>query len=288
MMNNNVIYKLWLIGSDRVYIGSAKNFRHRLTNHLKELLNNSHQNHFLSIAFRKYGIENFRWEVLEQIQGDNISKQLLERESYYIELYKSSIDGYNKASYTNNSRGNISHNNISILGTMEDYMEYINKFKSRYNVTIEQTMVGNLKNDDYRYTKRWFDLLSEDTMNGLVKNIYSSCCHHVKTTMKKQVVLLPAYKSNLVLKRIIDNTKLHKVVNKPYEEINMKYTITDVSVFGIFNPLHLEIGDMKKRGVLDVYRVYTMLRSLEDVNLDDNVKFYFPSSLYNIFEPYLK
>lgn len=47
----------------------------------------------LYIAMRKYGVENFKFSVIEECEND----QLSEREKYYINLYNTTKNGYNEA-----------------------------------------------------------------------------------------------------------------------------------------------------------------------------------------------
>jgi hypothetical protein len=48
-------------------------------------------NYPLSLAFRKYGLENFNFEVLEEC----LAEQLNQRERYWISYYDTFFNGYN-------------------------------------------------------------------------------------------------------------------------------------------------------------------------------------------------
>lgn len=55
-------------------------------------VNNSSYNYPISCAFRKYGIDNFQFEVLEEC----LRNQLNEREKYWIAQYDTFYNGYNQ------------------------------------------------------------------------------------------------------------------------------------------------------------------------------------------------
>lgn len=86
-----LIYRVTNRINGKVYIGQTqKSLEIRKKRHLKT----SHKNYF-QIALKKYGLENFYWEILE----DNITNinHLNQREQYYIKLFKSNDKrfGYN-------------------------------------------------------------------------------------------------------------------------------------------------------------------------------------------------
>lgn len=47
------------------YVGSSKNLYHRLREHRYRLLNGTHSNDFIQKVFKKHGIENFEYQILE-------------------------------------------------------------------------------------------------------------------------------------------------------------------------------------------------------------------------------
>lgn len=78
------------------YIGQSKNLEERYKAHLRNYTNENLQTyngHFYR-ALRKYGIENFEYEILYSDKFID-STTLNELEIYYIKLYNSFNDGYN-------------------------------------------------------------------------------------------------------------------------------------------------------------------------------------------------
>lgn len=86
------IYKITNLKTKECYIGQAVDIASRWKQHAKCGLGiDTPPANKLYKAIQEYGIWNFSWEVLEECS----SKDLNEKEKYYIDLYKSKEYGYN-------------------------------------------------------------------------------------------------------------------------------------------------------------------------------------------------
>lgn len=88
------IYKITNKINNKVYIGKTKynNPQKRFKEHINDSKKDRCKHRPLYRAFNKYGIENFIFEILENI----VNNKLEDREIYYIEKYNSfGDDGYN-------------------------------------------------------------------------------------------------------------------------------------------------------------------------------------------------
>ena len=77
------------------YIGSTNNLERRKREHFANSINDNSNKYYypLYCAFRKYGIDNFEFLVLEEVEDKDL---LLERESYLIQKEGTlSPKGYN-------------------------------------------------------------------------------------------------------------------------------------------------------------------------------------------------
>lgn len=83
--NKSGVYKIYNKLNGRIYIGSAKTFKTRISDHIKSLRANKHSNKFLQADFNKCGEEAFAFEILEIIEGDKKSRTRREKE--LIEKY---------------------------------------------------------------------------------------------------------------------------------------------------------------------------------------------------------
>jgi len=88
------VYKILNIYNNKIYIGSSINLYNRFCHHASELKSNIHKNKHLQSSWNKYGAGVFVFEVIEYI---NDKDNLLRREQFWIDYYKSYIKeiGYN-------------------------------------------------------------------------------------------------------------------------------------------------------------------------------------------------
>ena len=89
--NTTGIYKITNLKNQKTYIGQATDVNRRLKEHVKAGLGIDTPNNKLYTAMMSDGVENFTFEFLEPCE----SKDLNERESYWISFYKSQEHGYN-------------------------------------------------------------------------------------------------------------------------------------------------------------------------------------------------
>ena len=74
------IYQIQNCQNGKIYIGSAKCFQVRASQHQTQLRNQKHRNKHLQASFEKHGEDNFLFEVLEVIEGDKLARTTREEE----------------------------------------------------------------------------------------------------------------------------------------------------------------------------------------------------------------
>lgn len=86
------IYKITNLINQKAYIGKTeyRNPNKRWQEHCCESKKERSQHRAIYRALKKYGIENFQFEILEETQEPN------EREVYYIQFYNTFHNGYNE------------------------------------------------------------------------------------------------------------------------------------------------------------------------------------------------
>jgi len=84
----SAIYMIWFMGSDRFYIGSSTNFKHRHRQHLCGLRGDYHDNSQMQKAFYKYGEENFTMQVVEYLDSHSSKDKILQAEQVWIDKYE--------------------------------------------------------------------------------------------------------------------------------------------------------------------------------------------------------
>jgi group I intron endonuclease len=88
-----VIYKILTKSNNKIYIGSAINFKKRKESHLKDLKNNNHHSKYLQRVYNKYGKNNLEFSILTEIFD---KKYLLKEEQYWLDYYQPfGKNGYN-------------------------------------------------------------------------------------------------------------------------------------------------------------------------------------------------
>lgn len=90
-VKNSIIYKATNLINGKVYIGKTiKSLERRRNEHVSGTSDSTKTFNGIKGAIAKYGKENFSWEVLEICSQEESS----EREMYYIQLYKSNVNGF--------------------------------------------------------------------------------------------------------------------------------------------------------------------------------------------------
>ena len=88
------VYKLTNKLNDRVYIGSAKEFKNRWKEHARSLKLGKHHNRFLQADYNKCGPEAFSFSILEIVEGDKLARTTAEQK-YVNETYDHGDQCYN-------------------------------------------------------------------------------------------------------------------------------------------------------------------------------------------------
>ena len=97
------VYKITNLITNKCYIGSSENYQNRWNQHKKNAFNPNHKSYkyHLQSSIRKYGIENYKYEVLRE---DFLTRyEAEEYEQQMIDFYDSYYNGYNNTRETHNA-----------------------------------------------------------------------------------------------------------------------------------------------------------------------------------------
>lgn len=88
------IYKITNMINGHSYIGKSIHIEERWRSHKQEAKNPKHPqyNYTIHKAFRKYGIDNFSFEIVEECEKDFLN----EKEIYWINFFDTYYNGYNE------------------------------------------------------------------------------------------------------------------------------------------------------------------------------------------------
>ena len=147
-----LIYKITNLINNKCYIGQTiKTAEQRWKEHQNHAFGShpNDQNKTLYKAIRKYGLENFTFEVLQ----DNIDtfEKLDKAEIYWIDYYNSFIKGYNET-----FGGQQYHKILPNKEIIEDYYKTKSARKTALNFGIDHTTVDDILNQNniLRFTFR--------------------------------------------------------------------------------------------------------------------------------------
>lgn len=88
-MNKKFIYKVTNKLNGKCYIGQTSDIKRRFCEHKALGYKEEEKGKALYVAFNKYGIDNFSFEVIDYCEDYN------DKERFYIDLYNSYKNGYN-------------------------------------------------------------------------------------------------------------------------------------------------------------------------------------------------
>ena len=86
------IYKITCLENNKIYIGQAIDIEDRWKTHIQCLNRNKHHNIHLQRAWNKYGINKFKFEVVEYCEVSILN----DKEIYWIEKLDAFKNGYNR------------------------------------------------------------------------------------------------------------------------------------------------------------------------------------------------
>lgn len=218
------IYKITNLVNNKIYIGqTTRDIKDRFISHIY-----SSNNTLLKVAIEKYGIKNFKIELLESTDCKNTADNLEEK---YVKLFKSYINthGYNN---TNSGKvGSPIQNNGFIILQKSIYFDNV---------------VNNFSKIELGYFL--ILLLSIDNNSGKIKygNNASQYCRTIKDLSK---VLKVSYET--LRKGFIKKLKTYNIINEKNNilYINPAYVILN-------NSLNTELYDIFKSDI-DKYEILT-------------------------------
>ena len=161
------IYKITNIVNNNAYIGKSLNIEERFKTHRQRAFSRHCKEYDKALyrAFRKYGLNNFRFEILEECSNESLN----EREIYYIAKYDTYYNGYNE---TMGGDGNVDvcgekHHNHKL--TESDVID----IRTRYGNKERKKEVYKLYQD--KVSKSGFHKIwNGSTWKGVMDDVYTS------------------------------------------------------------------------------------------------------------------
>lgn len=139
------IYKITNLINNKCYIGKTNNSDRRWQDHQRLAITPGHKEYDKALykAMRRYGLNNFSFEMIEELDDYNTSG---EREIYWIEYFDSYNKGYNESK--GGDGGSLpGHCTGSLNGRAKLKEEDVIKIRTLYNNGISKSDCYNLYKD---------------------------------------------------------------------------------------------------------------------------------------------
>lgn len=145
------IYKITNDINNKVYIGQTSfSIEKRFSEHCKDAFKFKAEKRPLYSAMRKYGIENFHVELLEETENPN------EREKYWIQKFNTYHNGYNA---TIGGEGKCLYDHSAIAKRIQEYpyasevaqefgccVDIVYAIAHKFNISLKNKAVENISN----------------------------------------------------------------------------------------------------------------------------------------------
>ena len=150
------VYTITNIITNKIYVGSATDsFKQRWSGHRNTLKKNKHANLYLQRSYNKHGIENFKYEILEECDPEFC----VSTEQYWINMLNvcNRKFGYNIAPTAGNSYGQKRTKEQKLTMSIASKKKYENGFKGntygkkyteleKLRITQARLKTGNMNN----------------------------------------------------------------------------------------------------------------------------------------------
>lgn len=129
------IYKITNKINNKCYIGQSLNIKRRWQDEKRTAFDSIATNYQypLSKAFRKYGIDNFQFEIIEECSKEKLN----EREKYWISYYDGFFNGYNQTLGGDNHNNKPKETIIGIITDLKTTNLYHREIAEKWDVSME-------------------------------------------------------------------------------------------------------------------------------------------------------
>lgn len=147
------IYKITNKINNKVYIGQSVQVNYRIKQHFRDAFNrNVHTYEYpLYRAIRKHGTENFNYEILEEVELE----ELTSREQYWIDYYNSIANGYNQVPAEEGRRYDNSNFAVLTMVEVEEISDLLKNTNLLMSYIAEQYGVSGSAIEDINKGRNW-------------------------------------------------------------------------------------------------------------------------------------
>ncbi len=220
------IYKITNKVTKESYIGQSRNIEKRWQSHKTKAFNEKDHSYNTPLyrAFRKYGVNNFSFEIIEQCKVAELDK----KEKYWIKKYDTFFNGYN-LTLGGDGRGN-EIKKQSVIGVIRDLENTDLKHQDiadKWNISIE--MVQGINTGRYWRQDRDYPIQKRCQKKKQIEYICKDC--GAKITKGSVRCVSCANKSRRTIQNKIDRNTLKNLIRTtPFTTIAKQYNISDNAI----------------------------------------------------------
>lgn len=201
------IYKFTNLINNKSYIGQSINVERRYKNHIYRM--NGQENSIFHKALKKYGVNNFAFEIIEECSCEELN----EKECFYIKKYNTLIpNGYNV-----DIGGNFLH---GVKLTFEQVQKIRFLLKTTNKTNIEIANLFNVSENTISAINTGYRWKEKEIIYPIRK----------KEKRNKKVILMDPYVNKYLLKRKVDRPSPKKlaieIINSSFEATGRKFNVS--------------------------------------------------------------
>lgn len=215
------IYKLTNKINGKSYIGQSVCIEKRFKNHINTINNVTDHCYDYPIyrALRKYGINNFDFEIIEECKHDELD----EREKYWISVFDTLRDGYNQTFGGDGVFNRLDYNKLdSISNDLKDTDIRMADIAIKYDISEE--MVQGINTG--RYWNRSIEYPIRKRKPS--KKVY--CCDCGKEISKGALLCVECHQKRIRANRPSRNELENLIYKESFEAIGRLYGVTGKAV----------------------------------------------------------
>lgn len=228
------IYKITNKINGNSYIGQSKDMIKRWQTHKRDYEKQHLYSYKYPIyrAFRKYGIDNFTFEILEECLADDLN----EKEKYWITYYDTFFNGYNQT-LGGECRKNIPKENIiGIFHDLETTSMLQKEIAKKWNVSdnlVNGINTGRYwRQDDRKYPIQVYIPKKREPIKKKNKhsNKKNQCAICGALILENSTICVECFKKEQSRKIPPKDVLLELIIKYPFTQIAKKYGVSDNAI----------------------------------------------------------
>lgn len=218
------IYKFENLINGHVYIGQSVNIERRYKDHLSRAKSEKSDEYYSTFhcALRKYGIENFSFNIIEECDKSKLN----EKEKYWIKYYNSYKEGYNET-----TGGEAQEPSRKITAELaQKIQELLISSNMNYEDIHNKYDISIGRISEINTGKIWYNKELQYPLRTLKVNYYCQYCG-IQISKGQDTCVNCANKRRRIVVNRPSREELKELIRKlPFTQIGQKYNISDNAV----------------------------------------------------------